>query len=375
MKVKYMLHPEEYAIGEMEQFYARQAAKGWLLEKRGSWFSKFRRCQPQRLRYRVELAAPQFLDGASLPEAQVELYVDCGWSLVTKRGMVYLFCAPEDSDAPEFYSDPAQQAATLKGMRRSYWLSFVWLAVLLAFYGMMALITQRQSGDLWAELRLRWVRSPFGVLFYLAFLGSALYEICYGAARTAALYRRLKGGRPLDHDPKRRHLVHRAIIRGAAGLCAACLLLTLVQLVTIRNYDLPAASDGPYLTLSELGMEGERSEEPLNDSTNRVEVCWSPVARIWDVRECLDVQGHTVILYQDVYEVGSGEAALELAEVLKRQAVLSSEFRLMDVPGLDGAWLSGNEAVAVRDGTVWYCTLIDFGGDEDMEGLLTALAG
>ena len=368
-----MLHPEDYAIGEMEQFYARQAAKGWLLEKRGTWFSKFRRCEPQRLRYRVELAAARFLEGAALPEAQVELYVDCGWNLVTRQGMVYVFCAPEDSDAPEFYSDPVQQAATLKGLRRSYWTNFAWLAALLAFCWLLAFAAQRESGELWAELRLRWVKSPFGLLFYAAFLGGALYGLIYGAARTAALYRRLKRGRPLDHDPKGRHLVPRMITRGAAAVCAICLLLTLVQLATIRKYDLPAVSDGPYLTLSELGVEGERDEEPLNGSTNRVEVCWSPAARIWDVRECLDVQGDTVILYQDVYQTNSGEAALTLAEALKKDAVLGRSFRPADVTGLDRAWLTGNEAVAVRGATVYYCTLIDFRGEEDMDGLLDAL--
>ena len=56
MKRRYALHPMEFAIGETEQFYAEQAAKGWFLEKRGAWFSRFRKGEPSAMRYRVELA-------------------------------------------------------------------------------------------------------------------------------------------------------------------------------------------------------------------------------------------------------------------------------------------------------------------------------
>ena len=42
MKRRYALHPMEFAIGETEQFYSEMAAKGWFLEKRGGWFSRFR---------------------------------------------------------------------------------------------------------------------------------------------------------------------------------------------------------------------------------------------------------------------------------------------------------------------------------------------
>lgn len=40
-RIKYWIHPGDYAIGENEAFYAAQAAKGWHLEKRGAYLSRF----------------------------------------------------------------------------------------------------------------------------------------------------------------------------------------------------------------------------------------------------------------------------------------------------------------------------------------------
>ena len=34
------------------------------------------------------------------------LYEACGWRFVSRGGLVNVFCAPEGSGAPEFYSDP-----------------------------------------------------------------------------------------------------------------------------------------------------------------------------------------------------------------------------------------------------------------------------
>ena len=62
MKKKYAHHPMDFAIGENEKFYADMAARGWLLDKRGGYFSRFVEGKPQALRYRIELSQPLFLD-------------------------------------------------------------------------------------------------------------------------------------------------------------------------------------------------------------------------------------------------------------------------------------------------------------------------
>ena len=54
MKRCYRFHPGEYAIGENEQFYGRMAQRGWLLDKRGAYLSRFRKGEPQQRKYRIE---------------------------------------------------------------------------------------------------------------------------------------------------------------------------------------------------------------------------------------------------------------------------------------------------------------------------------
>ena len=103
-RVKYKFHPENYELGENEKFYSDMEASGWRLVKRGANLSKFVPVEPSRARYRVEVSAPGFLEEANMSEAQLTVFADCGWEHVTDRGLLYIFRAPEGSDAPEFYA-------------------------------------------------------------------------------------------------------------------------------------------------------------------------------------------------------------------------------------------------------------------------------
>ena len=82
---RYLIHPGDYAIGENEKCYGDMAAKGWKLRRRGAFLSSFERCEPQQLRYRIELASPAlFDDDLTLPEEQRALYEESGWQFVTR---------------------------------------------------------------------------------------------------------------------------------------------------------------------------------------------------------------------------------------------------------------------------------------------------
>lgn len=372
MKVKYGFHPADYAIGEMEQYYAEQAAKGWLLEKRGNYLSKFRRSEPQRLRYRVELC--RALGEEELPKAQVELYEDCGWRYVTGRRRVQLFCAPEHSGVPEIYTTPEEQTAMLKGLRREYRVSFGLVLSFLALFLVVNLLMGETLVDQWTELAVQVVRFTALYLLYFAVIAIGVWELVRGAVGIALLHRRLKNGQPLDHTVKRRLPISVAHVR--IVLCGLALALLVAQIVTIRMYDLPGAPDGPYLTFSELGIEGEHTTAPLGGES-RVETCRSLMAEIWDTEEVIEHEGEVVILYQDVYRMNSVQSAQWFSGILRGNAVLTSHesFSEIEIAGLDSVWVGQNELVAVKGNLTYYITLIDFGGDEDMDVVLSALAG
>ena len=385
MKRKYTFHPEEYAVGENEKYYADMARRGWILEKRGSVLSRFRRDEPQKLKYRIELSSPAFLDDdRQLPGEQIALYEESGWKYVTSAGLVHIFCAPESSSAPEFYDDPRQQAATVKALKRSYVRGCLIVTLLLAVHAVMA-AAMTGTAEGWletfgAEARVAWVRATALVLAWLAIMADFLYTLIRGTICTQLLYRRLRSGRPIDHSP-RRPVVYRAV-RWMWGILAVLFAaLFAVQLCISRTAALPDEADGPYLLLRDLGWTGERVTNFL-DRSSEVETTRSLAARQWYVYECVsDGAGGEVWMYQDIYQMRSPARAMALAPVLMRDATFAhgpESFSAVSVPGLDAAWRAGMEFIAVRGDTVWYITYSDpglYGPEEELLGdPLAALA-
>ena len=137
MKRKFTFHPKDYAIGQIEKYYSDMAAKGWHLEHRNIFTSSFLQGEPKDMKYRVEVASPKAFDSTRLPEEQVAVYEDCGWEYVWGHGFIHIFRAPADSDTEEFYLDPAQQADTLKKLRKDIFFRARWIPFYLFFFNFL----------------------------------------------------------------------------------------------------------------------------------------------------------------------------------------------------------------------------------------------
>lgn len=383
MKRRYRRHFDDYAIGENEKFYSDMAARGWFLEKRGAYFSRFRRGEPADMRYRIEVSAPRFLEETCLPEEQVAVYEDCGWEYVTSCGMIHVFSSPAGSDAPEFYADPAQQAATLKALRRGYIWAWVPVTVMLLFNFFMAAAMSGGTGALlskWgAEFRIGWVAATALWLFFGALLVWTFYLFLHGAWRMGRLYRRMKKGIPLDHSPRGRMLPHRIVSGVLLGFVAVFGLLTLWQWVSKDTRDLPEVADGPYVLFSDLGIEGERSQLFYDDRTSQITVERSLLATHYDVFEVVG-EGGTNWMYQDVYRLNSGVDREVFVQSLMDNSTFArsqDNYREVTVEGLERAWVAGDlECMAVKGDLVAYVTVLKAGQetDETLELALHALA-
>ena len=305
-KYRYRFHPPEYAIGETEKFYSDMETKGWRLVKRGQYLSKFTAVPPSRARYRIEVSAPRFLEEPGLPEEQIGVYEDCGWEYVDFYGMIHVFRAPEGSDAPEFYLDPAQQAATLKGLRRSYVWAWVPICLLLGLQFLLAAAMNGGAGStlprLGTELRGAWVEGTALMLLCFLLLLWGIYCTVRGAWTISRTYRRMRRGQPLDHSPGGRHLCHRIISRGLAVLIAVSAVLAGAQWLGEETRPLPQEADGPYLLLEDLGHTGERTHLFYDGRTSEVTVSHSLLADYWDVFEVMG-ENSGAWMYQDVYRL------------------------------------------------------------------------
>ena len=387
MNRRYRRHYDDYAIGENEKLYSDMAARGWLLEKRGSYFSRFVRGEPADMRYRIEVSAPRFLEETALPEEQVAVYEDCGWEYVTSCGLIHVFASPAGSDAPEFYADPAQQAATLKALRRNYVWAWVPVTLMLLFNFTMAAAMSGGAGKLlskWgAECRLGWVAATALFLFAGALVVWAFYMFVHAAWRMGRLYRRMKKGIPLDHSPRGRMLPHRIVSGVLLGFVAVFGLLTFWQWVSRDTRDLPEAADGPYVLLSDLGIEGERSALFYDDRTSKITLERSLLATHYDVFECV-VQGDDgegeAWMYQDVYRLSPRVDREMFVRSLMEDSTFArslESYREVTVEGLEGAWVSGGlECIAVKGDLAAYVTVLGSGREteETLERALQALA-
>ncbi|MDE7262040.1 MAG: DUF2812 domain-containing protein [Oscillospiraceae bacterium] len=370
MKRIYRFHPGAYEIGENEKFYSDMEAKGWRLMKRGSYFSRFERVEPSRARYRIEVYAPPFLEQPVLPDEQVAVFEDCGWEYVADAGYLHIFRAPEGSGAPEFYVDPAQQAETLKKVRRDQWLG-VLFAVLLIGAVLAFSAVYGNTGKTFAQNFKRFIQLPSTYIWYSLWVLSFFYHLVWDTWKINRTYRRLKKGIPLDHEAGGLRLLHNpALPQVFWFLSVVCLLVTGMQIAATKSDDLPPEPAGPYIMLSDIGCEGEPGKlfyaDPSLTHTR------SMLSDYWETVEVITLpNGTQVWMRQYVYRLRFPNMVDKLAWALMEDSTFArsaESFREIDVPGLDNAWATnGMELVAVKGGMAAY--VIFLGGYDGFDPL------
>lgn len=371
MKRKMVIHPGDYAIGENEQLYMDMAAKGWFLYKRGAFFSWFEKGEPLKRIYRIEVASPGIWEeSGQLPDEQIMLYEESGWKLAARHQLVNVFTAQEGTGQLEFYSDPRQQADTLKALKRKYTMSWIPAIVLfLLQLTMMALVSGTGMGELVSGFRVDYVENTYFWLFLGSLLVWAGADLFHGAWRIRKVYLRLKKGKYIDHAPGHRKYGY-AILSGALGVCcAAMLVMTVLQQSGKTSQKLPGQISGPFLMLQDLGVEGEHKDVLSDKKSNYVEHSVSLLGEYWKVEE--SVQDESIYyIRQDVYEVKSPEKASALARDLMEISVFSKgaeSYSQIEVQGLDAAYCTDMEYVAVKGKLV--CRLVFPGALERAEEL------
>lgn len=371
-RVKYKFHPSEYELGENEKFYSDMEAKGWRLVKRGGWLSKFTPVEPSQTRYRIEVSSPGFMEEAGLSEGQLAVFEDCGWEYVSSQGFLHIFRAPEGSDAPEFYTDPAQQAQTLNKARRDllFTLGIATIMAIVVFFPLpFGIPTQ-----FFREKFKRLIQIPTLYIWYGFILLWSVYQTAWSAWKINRTYIRLKKGEPLDHAPKGNRTLRKLRNYSALFVTGICLVLLVAQFIGTHSEELPGAADGPYLLVSDLGWEGERTDFMKRDS--KVTYTPSLLADYWDTVEYIRTpEGETAWMYQDVYRLRFPGMADALAQALMDTAVFGGEFLPIEVDGLDAAWTTGRfEVVAIKGNIVAYVDGLGAAdGDFDPQAVCAAL--
>lgn len=368
MKKKYCFHPSSYSLSEIEEFYEKKAENGLLLEKRGNYLSRFRKEDPKNLSYRVEVIDYNKLKEHKIPEEQVAIYEECGWTHVCGHRHIQIFSADKNTNPPELYYQPEDQIESIKILRKTDLFAFIsllvsWslmlLANLRAFGGSNFGDFMKNMGSSYFKLLI--IQPPLAILFILI-LFNGIGNYIFGIASSQYYISRLKKGIPLRKikplAKKVKPLKNGATIVVLIGL----LLMSAPEILTYEKQEDPSEVTGPYVTLSDFDVKkAPPSEYSIlgEDYFRKKNTIWGEVIK---TQESSNQFYNNITFIQEVYEIKNDKLRNRLVEVLKNEntyGLYREDYVEMSVAGLDEVFLKDRfDMVVVKDDFVFHITTL-----------------
>lgn len=209
-KTIYRLKPgDSWRIGEHESWFSYMAAKGYQVQSVGARFAKFRKAEPKKIKYRMEIAPKATKEEKLLrenpneiDETQKSIYEQCGWTHVYSwkypngNCFFHLFSSPEELNAPELHTDPVEQSYTLTVLDKSMWKNLIitsigWIGFLILIY---ISLRNNQTPYLTLTTTPSLINLVLFVLYFYLFFDSLM-----GTLSIRSLKRNLTEGKPLNH--------------------------------------------------------------------------------------------------------------------------------------------------------------------------------
>lgn len=191
-RMRRLIPDNRWDMGMMEGWLEDMAAEGWLLEKWGGYFATFERWEPRAIRFRLE---PDRYQTRQEQEAEEEIYTQLGWRHLCVAGHFQIYYCL-DPEAPELQTDPVAESwlveKMLKKTRRNLVLSWLFLLVCLALYGVQLLRSETPVEDLI-------LGTDAEVVFAGLLLPWLVWETVRGLRRIDGLRRQVAAGFPRSH--------------------------------------------------------------------------------------------------------------------------------------------------------------------------------
>lgn len=301
-KVKNMLRPSDFwRIGEHESLFSDMAQEGFHLKKVGIIFFKFTIGKPKQMKYRIDLS-----QGQEVTPEQKDMYVESGWDYVTSYGDFNVFSSPVEANAPELYTDSAEQAYTLNYLSKKLTNATIVVAVAVALMIVML-------GSTWIFNPTRYLSLVDGLIIQQIILLIAELNLTYNSLQAAISIRALRNnlleGKSVNHSApwKRRYKVK--LIEASICTILAVFALTLAYMSIIMNETntLPIASNNlPIVRLADIEQNpklARKKSSYIHDNIewgNHYSYNWSLLAPL---QYQSDEQG---IVPNEMYKDGSG---------------------------------------------------------------------
>ncbi|WP_456278673.1 DUF2812 domain-containing protein [Bacillus sp. AK128] len=281
-KTVHKIRPSDYwRIGEHESWFAEMAAKGLHLRKMGIHFAKFDKGEPKKTRYRIDV----FMRKKTSQE-QIKIYAESGWDYVTSYSFFHVFSSPEELDAPELHTDPAEQSYTLKELDKKLVLNAITIIVaMILIIGMLSSIWFLDGTPTFIMVDGGAIQQSILAIFFLYLA----YQSLQASISIRALRRNLLEGKPIDHHApwKKHYKIHSTMAFLFTLVIGLSAIIPFVQLVKMDTKTLPEGNlDLPIIRLADVEenpalIRGEPSYESEGvDWGNRYTFDWSPLAPV-----------------------------------------------------------------------------------------------
>lgn len=281
--VRKMLIGDFWRIGENESWFSDMSRKGLHLKKIGYFTAHFEKGEPKDIKYRIDMS----LDKNNSDE-QKELYMESGWSFVTKFKELSVFASPASLDSPELHTDPAEQSYALQSFDKKIARNTLYV-IILSILG-VGLISFIWFIDKTPTLSLLEGSS----IQYLTIILGYLYPV-FTMIRATRSIRKLRNnlteGKPINHQAPwkkqyRTNFFQSIILITIIALGAS---IPFLQIVLHKSEALPQETDdsaivrlmdieqNPQLVLNERAMKDPDTDKVFGWE-NEITYEWSPLA-------------------------------------------------------------------------------------------------
>ncbi|MDR4889873.1 DUF2812 domain-containing protein [Fredinandcohnia sp. QZ13] len=274
--------PSDYwRIGEHESWFQDMAAQGLHLKKMGKFFAHFVKGEPKKMRYRIDVTMKNKIS----PE-QMEMYAESGWDYVTGYQYFQVYSSPEELDAPEIHTDPAEQSFTLKELDKKLVLNagFVVVAMLLII-GMLFSIWFLDGTPTYILVEGLVIPQTFLTII----LGYQAYNSLLAANSIRSIRKSLIEGKTIDHHApwKKQHQLNSVIGFLFTIVAGLTVIFSFTQLIKMDTKTLPEGSLAlPIVRLADVEQNPalvRGNSEYMSDNvdwSNRYSSNWSPFAPV-----------------------------------------------------------------------------------------------
>lgn len=242
------LRPNDYwRIGEHESWFSDMSLQGLHLHKMGTTFAHFKKGDPKRMEYRIEVTKNK-----SISDEQIEMYEENGWDYVTSYQYFHVFASSVERNATELHTDPAEQAYTLQRLSKRLILNGIVVAVGFALIIGMLGSTLFLDGTPILRLVEGVILQQIIFIFILLYL---VYLSIRAMLAIRALRRNLKEGKAINHHAPWEKTLRTNTVFSVVFLtiALASTALPLIQILKSETLTLPEGdSDLPIVRLADI---------------------------------------------------------------------------------------------------------------------------